>query len=63
MTNDKFIKALTKAHPLAEIFIIDAIYKLAQEAVRDRLPDNHIIDADAWQQCALNLRTIIQSRK
>lgn len=63
MTNDKFIKSLTKANPLAEIFIIDAIYAHAQHCMQNRLPDNHIIDADAWQRCAEALRTAIQSRK
>jgi hypothetical protein len=63
MTNDKFIKSLSDAHPLASIFIIDAIYKLAQQAAKERLPDNHIICADAWQQCAVNLKTVIQNRK
>ena len=63
MTNDKFIKSLSAAHPLAEIFIIDAIYKLAQVAAKERLPEDHIIHPDAWQQCAVNLKTIIQNRK
>jgi hypothetical protein len=63
MTNDKFIKSLTKVNPLAEIFIIDAIYAHAQHCKQERLPDNHIIDADAWQRCAKELSIAIQSRK
>jgi hypothetical protein len=63
MTNVKFIKSLGDAHPLAEMFIIEAIAQYAERCAEHRLPEDCIIHPDAWQQCAVNLKTVIQNRK
>lgn len=62
VTNTKFINNMIDAHPLAQIFIIEAINRYAELCSENRLPEDHIISADAWQQCALNLKTIIDNR-
>lgn len=63
MTNNKFIKSLTESHPLAQMFIIEAIAQYADQCAVERLPERSIIDPDAWQRCAVNLKTIIENRK
>ena len=63
MTNDKFIKSLSDAHPLAQMFIIEAIHRYAELCAVERLPERSIIHPDAWQNCAVSLKTAIENRK
>ena len=63
MTNTKFIKSLADAHSLAEIFIIEATYRYAEQCAVERLLEEHFISPDTRQQCALNIKTIIENRK
>ena len=58
-TNEQLINDMMNSHPLAQVFIIEAILEYSQHCVENRLPDNHIIDADTWQQLAMNLQNDI----
>ena len=61
-SNTELVNDMMDSHPLAQVFIIEAIRRYAEQCVIHRLPDNHIIDADAWQQCAMNLNNDIVMR-
>ena len=58
-TNEQLINDMMNSHPLAQVFIIESILRYAKQCVEHRLPDNHIIDADTWQQLAMNLQNDI----
>lgn len=62
MTNKKFVAKLMESHPLAEIFIIEGIRRYAEACSETRLPDNYFINPDAWQEAAVNLKTLIDNR-
>ena len=62
ITNQKFVNNMMDAHPLAQMFIIEAIGRYAELCSVERLPEKSFIHPDAWQQCALNIKTIIDNR-
>ncbi len=63
VTNHKLVKTMMDAHPLAQMFIIEAIARYAEQCAVERLPDDCYICPDAWQAVAINLKTTIDNRK
>ena len=66
MTNTEFVTDMIEfGSPLNGIFVIDAIDKHCDRIIntkREDWPENHIINFDAWQDVARNLKEKLENR-
>lgn len=64
-TNEEFIVRIMNFCPqgaLIQPMIIEALSQYAESASIERLPEGHLISADAWQNCAIWLKNELAAK-
>lgn len=64
-TNEEFMVRIMNFCPqgaLIQPMIIEALRQYAESASVERLPEGHLINADAWQNCAIWLKNELAAK-
>lgn len=61
-TNQQFVARLMKGGPMVEVMIIEAVAKYADAASVNRLPEDSIVNPDAWQKTAKGIKAACDER-
>lgn len=64
-TNEEFVVRIMNFCPygaLGQVMVIEALSQYAEQASAERLPEGHLINADAWQNCAIWLKNELAAK-